>query len=261
MGLLVDVTPLRTSREFRVLFGGQLVSFLGSQLTVVAVPYQVFRLTHSSLAVGLVSLAQLAPLIAGSLIGGAVADSRDRRRLLLATLALLAVTGVPLVLNALQDHPALWPVIVFSAIAAGLSGLERPARSAIIPSLVDTASLPSAYALWQILIQVGSVVGPALAGVLLAGVGLATVYAIDVATFLVALVAISRLPALPPVGGGTKAGLGSIVEGLRFLRGRPVLQGGFWVDINAMVFGLPRALFPALAAGTFGGGAATLGLL
>jgi MFS family permease len=261
MGLLVDVTPLRRSREFRVLFGGQLVSFLGSQLTVVAVPYQVFRLTHSSFAVGLVSLAQLVPLVVGSLAGGAIADSRDRRRLLLATLTLLALTGVPLVLNARQDHPALWPVVVFSALAAGLSGIERPARSAIIPSLVDKDSLPSAYALWQILIQVGSVVGPALAGLLLAGVGLAAVYAIDVATFLIAVAAISRLPALPPVGGGTKAGLGSIAEGLRFLRGRPVLLGGFLVDINAMVFGLPRALFPALAVGLYAGGATTLGLL
>jgi MFS family permease len=261
MGLFVDVTPLRTSREFRVLFGGQLVSFLGSQLTVVAVPYQVYRLTHSSLAVGLVSLAQLTPLIAGSLIGGTLADSRDRRRLLLVTLSLLALSGVPLVLNAVRDQPALWPVVVFSALAAGLGGLERPARSSIIPSLVPTESLPSAYALWQILVQVGSVVGPALAGLLLAGVGLATVYAIDIATFLVALVAISRLPALPPVGGGTKAGFRSMAEGLRFLRGRPGLQGGFWVDINAMVFGLPRALFPALAAGLYGGGASTLGLL
>src|SRR5689334_14189559 len=116
MGLLVDVTPLRTSREFRVLFSGQLVSFLGSQLTVVAVPYQVFRLTHSSLAVGLVSLAQLTPLIAGSLIGGTLADSRDRRRLLLVTISLLALSGVPLVLNALRDAPALWPVVVFSAL-------------------------------------------------------------------------------------------------------------------------------------------------
>jgi MFS family permease len=176
-------------------------------------------------------------------------------------LALLALTGVPLVINASLARPALWPVVVFSALASGLSGFERPARSAVIPTLVPTESLPSAFALWQILIQVGSVVGPALAGLLLAGVGLAAVYAIDVATFLVAIVALSRFPSLPPVGGGTKAGVGSIVEGFRFLRGRQVLQGAFFVDIDAMVFGLPRALFPALATGLFGGGAGILGLL
>ena len=228
---------------------------------MVAVPFQVYELTRSSLAVGLVSLAQLVPLIVGSLVGGALADSWDRRRLLVLTMAALAVCGVPLTINALVDRPALWPIVVFSAIAAGLSGLERPARSAMIPSLVPTASLPSAYALWQILIQVGSVVGPALAGLLLAGSGLATVYAIDVLSFLVAIVAIARLRPLPPVGGGTKAGLGSILEGLRFLRGRQVLQGAFLIDIDAMVFGLPRALFPALALGRFGGGAGILGLL
>ncbi len=259
--VLVDVTPLRRSPEFRLLFGGQLVSFLGSQLTVVAIPYQVFQLTHSSLTVGLVSLAQLVPLIVGSLAGGAMADSRDRRRLLLATMALLAVAGVPLALNAELDHPALWPLFVFSALAAGLGGFERPARSAMIPSLVASENLPSAYALWQILIQIGSVVGPALAGLLLAGVGLSAVYVIDILTFLVAMAAISRLPSLPPVGGGTKAGLGSIVEGFRFLKGRRVLQGAFLIDVDAMVFGMPRALFPALATGLFGGGAGVLGLL
>jgi MFS family permease len=259
--LLVDITPLRRSRDFRILYAGQMVSFLGSQLTVVAIPYQVFRLTHSSLDVGLVSMAQLVPLVIGSMAGGAIADSRDRRSLLMVTLALLAVAGIPLAVNAGAARPALWPIVVFSALAAGLSGLERPARSAVIPVLVPVEELTGAYALWQILIQVGSVVGPALAGLLLAGVGLTAVYLIDVVTFLVAVVAVSRLRPLPPEGGGTKAGLGSIAEGLRFLKGRPVLQGGFLADIDAMVFGMPRALFPALATGLYGGGAATLGLL
>jgi MFS family permease len=261
--VLADITPLRASREFRLLYGGQWVSFLGSQLTVVAVPFQVYELTNSSLAVGLVSLAQLFPLIIGSLIGGAIADSTDRRRLLLVMQVALAATGVPLAINAgLGDRAALWPVVVFSALAAGLSGFERPARSAAIPSLFeDRSMLPAAYALWQILIQAGGVLGPAAAGLLLARFGLAAVYWIDVATFSVAFAAVLRMRPLPPEGGGTKAGLGSIVEGLRFVRRSQLLQGVYLLDLNAMVFGMPRALFPALGTGLYGGGASTVGLL
>lgn len=261
--VLADITPLRTSPDFRRLFVGQLISFLGSQLTVVAVPFQVYALTGSSFAVGLVSLAQLGPLVIGSLIGGAVADSMDRRRLLLVMQVALAATNVPLALNAMRGAgAALWPVVVFSALAAGFSGIERPARSAAIPSMFDDArSLPAAYALWQILIQVGSVVGPALAGVLLGQVGLSGVYWIDVVSFGVAFVAVLGLRPLPPEGGITKIGLGSVGEGVRFLRGRPVLQGVFLADINAMVFGMPRALFPALGTGLYAGGATTVGLL
>ncbi|MBV8985949.1 MAG: MFS transporter, partial [Acidimicrobiia bacterium] len=217
--VLADLTPLRESRDYRLLFSGQVASYIGRQFTVVAIPIQVFKITHSSLDVGLVSMAQLVPLVAGSLIGGAIADSRDRRRLLMVTLVLLALAGVPLALNARAAHPALWPIIAFSALAAGLSGIERPARSAVIPALVPKDELTAAYALWQILIQVGSVVGPAVAGLLLAGVGLPAVYLIDVLTFLVAVAAISHLPPLPPAGGGTK-GRG------RLDRGGPALPEG-----------------------------------
>lgn len=261
--VVADITPLRTSKDFRRLYVGQLISFLGSQLTVVAVPVQVFQLTGSSFAVGLVSLAQLPPLVVGSLIGGSVADSTDRRRLLLAMQVALAVTNVPLALNAMRgDDASLWPVVVFSALAAGLSGIERPARSAAIPSMFDdAASLPAAYALWQILIQVGSVVGPALSGLLLGQVGLAGVYWIDVVSFAAAFIAVLGLKPLPPRGPATKPGLRSVLDGLRFLRGRPVIQGVFLLDINAMVFGMPRALFPALGTGFYGGGEATVGLL
>ena len=259
--LFADVTPLRESREFRLLFGGQLVSFLGSQLTVVAVPYQVFLLTHSSLDVGLVSLAALGPLIIGSLIGGAIVDSTDRRRLLLAMQLILAATSVGLAFNAMGGRSSLWPLFVLTAVAAAFSGIDRPARSAIIPSLVNEASLPSAYALWQIQMQLGLVLGPALSGLLLGRFGLAAVYWIDVATFGGAFATTVLMQAHPPVGGATKASIASIREGLSFLRGRRVLQGTFVVDINAMVFGMPRALFPALGTGLYGGGATTVGLL
>lgn len=260
-GVFADITPLRESPDFRRLYVGQLISFVGTQLTVVAVPYQVFQLTDSSLQVGLVSLAQLGPLIVGSLIGGAAADSIDRRRLLLWMQVVMAITSVGLALNAMLDDPLLWPIYVLTALAAGFSGVDRPARSAAIPNIVERRSLPAAYALWQILLQVGTVVGPALAGLLLAEYGLGAVYWLDVLTFAGAFVAVARMRPLPPKGGGTKPGLASIVEGLRFLRGRRQLTGVFVIDLNAMIFGLPRALFPAMAERVFGGGAATYGLL
>ena len=259
--ILADVTPLRASREFRLLFSGQLVSFLGTQLTVVAVPYQVFVLTHSSLAVGMVSLAQLGPLIIGSLVGGSIVDSADRRRLMLGMQLALAAVSVGLALNAMRGDAALWPIFVLTAVAAALSGVDRPARSAIIPSLLEEELLPAAYALWQIQMQLGLALGPALAGLLLSQLGLAAVFWIDAMTFAAAFATTWRMDAHPPVGGGTKAGLGSIREGLRFVRGNRILQGGFLVDLDAMVLGMPRALFPALGTGLYGGGATTVGLL
>jgi MFS family permease len=259
--VFADVSPLRDSPDFRRLFFGQLVSFVGTQLTTVAVPYQVFQLTHSSLQVGLVSLAQLGPLVVGSLVGGAIADSTDRRRLLLRMQLLMALTSIGLAANAMLDRPALWPVYVLTAVAAGFSGVDRPARSAAVPNIVERRQLPAAYALWQVLMQVGGVAGPALAGVLLATYGLGAVYWVDVATFAAAFVTVLRMRPLPPHGGGTKAGFGSILEGLRFVRDRRELAGVFAIDLDAMVFGLPRAVFPALAERVFGGGATTYGLL
>lgn len=259
--LLIDTSPLRESRDFRVLFVGQIVSFFGTQLTVVAVPFQVYQLTGSSLQVGLVSLVQIVPLIVGSLIGGAMADSIDRRRLLLWMQVALAVSTAGLALNAALDRPALWPLYVLPAVAAGFSGLDKPARNAAIPGLLPRRLLPAAYALWQVQYQVGFLLGPAVAGLLLAGFGLGPVFWIDVATYAVAFFAVLRMRPLPPEGGGTPASAASIAEGLRFLRRRPVLVGTFAIDLDAMVFGMPRALFPALGTGLFGGGAQAVGLL
>src|SRR4051812_43586308 len=187
--LLADITPLKTSRDFRVLFTGGMVSFLGSQLTLVAVPVQVYRITGSSLQVGLVSLGQMVPLIIGSLVGGALADAFDRRRLILYTQVLLAATSAGLALNAMTSHPRVWPIYVITAVAAAISGVDFPARNASLPAIVTREELPAALALRQVQYQVGSVVGPALAGLLLTGVGLAGVYWIDTVTFGAALVA------------------------------------------------------------------------
>jgi hypothetical protein len=259
--LLLDLSPLRGSRDFRLLFGGQLVSFMGSQLTVVTVAYQVYLLTHSSLQVGLVSLAQLVPLIVGSLIGGAVADSMDRRRLLLWMQVVLAAVTVGLAVNASRARPALWPLYALTALAAAFSGVDRPARNAAIPALVPRDRLAAAYALTQVQMQVGLTAGPALAGVLLGHTGLAAVYWVDVATFGVAFLAVVGVRPLPPEGGGVRASVASIVDGVRFIGANRLLAGTFVIDLDAMVFGMPRALFPALGTGLYGGGAQTVGLL
>ena len=259
--LLIDLTPLRRSRDLRCLVLGELISVLGTQLTTVAVPYQVYELTRSSLDVGLVSLTQLVPLIAGSVLGGSAVDAMDRRRLLIAAQVLMAGCSAGLAVNA-DLGTSLWPLFVLPALAAGFSGADDAARSAIVPNLVRRAEVSTANAMFQALFQVGLVVGPAVAGLLLAGAGVRFVYWADVATFGASLVMVFLISPQRPAGSaGHRPGLRSIVEGLGFVRGRQAIQGAYLLDINAMVFGLPRALFPALAATVFGGGAQVLGFL
>ena len=258
--LLIDLTPLRRSRDFRRLVSGELVSVLGTQLTTVAVPYQVYQLTHSSLVVGLVSTTQLFPLIAGSLMAGSVVDAMDRRRLLMVAQVLMAACSAGLAVNA-DLGPALWPLFVLPALAAGFSGLDSAGRNAMVPNMVRRSELPTASAIFQALFQLGVVAGPAVAGLLLAGAGVRFVYWMDVASFGVALLAVFLISPQPPGEAGHRPGLRSILEGLRFVRGKQSIQGAYLIDINAMVFGMPRALFPALATTFFGGGASTLGFL
>jgi MFS family permease len=259
--VLIDLTPLRRSRDLRCLVLGELISVLGTQLTTVAVPYQVYHLTRSSLDVGLVSLAQLVPLIAGSLLGGSLVDAVDRRRLLMAAQVLMAACSAGLAVNT-DLGTSLWPLFVLPALAAGFGGVDDAARGAIVPNLVSREEVPAANAIFQSLFQTGLVVGPAVAGLLLAGAGVRFVYWLDVASFGASLLMASLLAPQRPAGSeGHRPGLRSIVEGLRFLRGRQAVQGAYLLDINAMVFGMPRALFPALAATRFGGGTQVLGFL
>lgn len=258
--LLIDVSPLRRSRDLRWLVGGQLVATLGSQLTAVAVAYQVYELTHSSLDVGLVSLTQLLPLLVCSLYGGSVLDVVDRRRLLVAVESLMACGSAGLAINA-DLGPALWPLFLLPAALAGLSGFDAPARNTIFPNLVDSADIPTVAAMFQALFQFGSVVGPALGGVLLAGAGVRFVYWVDVVCTLTSVATATAIGPQRPQGHAPRPGVRSVVEGFAYVRSRPPILGAYVIDVNAMVFGMPRALFPALALTVFGGGAATLGFL
>ena len=259
--IFIDLGPLRESRGFRLLFAGEFVEVFGSQLTAVAIPYQVYALTRSSLQVGLVSLAQLIPLIVGALIGGSLGDAFDRRRILLVASVLLALTSGGLAVNAAAAHPSLIALYLVSALAAGLAGASSTASNAAVPGLVAPRHLVPAYAATQAVGQVGSVVGPALAGLAIDAVHLQWVYAATAVIFLLTALTAARLPAIPPSPEAGPPGLRAIAEGLRYLRGRQAMEGAYLIDLNAMVFGMPRALFPALAVSVFHGGARTLGYL
>jgi predicted MFS family arabinose efflux permease len=259
--ILVDTTPLRESRDFRLLFTGQLISIIGTQLTVVAIPYQVYSMTHSTLQVGAISLAQLIPFLAGALSAGPVGDAVDKRRIMIWTAAAMMVTSAAMAANAAVAHPSLVVLYVVSALAAGLMGFANTARMASVPGMVERRHLSAAAAMMQIVFQVGVIVGPALSGLLL-GIGLPLVYALDGVSFVVATVTSAMLHPIPPAeGAGGLSPWQSTKEGLRYLRTRQALQGVYLIDINAMVFGMPRALFPAMAGAVFGGGTVTLGFL
>jgi MFS family permease len=264
--VLLDTTPLRRSRDYRALISGLGVSVLGNQLTTVAVPFQVYAITRSSLMVGLVSLTQLFPLIFGSLLGGSLVDAVDRRKLLLVVEGVCACSSAGLALNA-DLGPALWPLFLLPAITASQSGIDSSARNAMLPGLVGMELLPASNAIFQSLFQTGAIVGPAVAGLLLAGAGVHVIYWIDVASYLVAMTAVLTMSPQPPPAAGTpggavtRPGWRSTLEGLRFVRRSQPVLGAYVIDVNAMVFGMPRALFPALAATVFGGGATTVGLL
>jgi MFS family permease len=255
----IDVGPLRRSREFRLLFVGQGVSFFGSMVTYVALPYQAYRLSHSSLLVGLLSLTELIPLLITAFVGGALADSVDRRRMLLITeSAMCCVIGV-LILNSTSAHPALWVLFVVAFAAAGIDGLQRPSLDAMVPRLVAADELPAASALSSLKSNIGMVAGPPVAGLLIVAVGLPATYGVDVATFIVSLLALSLMHAVPPPPDSEGLSLKAIGDGLRYARSRQDLLGSYLIDMNAMFFGIPTALFPQVAAHL--GGPAVLGVL
>jgi MFS family permease len=257
--LRIDLAPLRGSREFRLLFVGQGVSFFGSMVTYVALPYQAYRISHSSLIVGLLSLAELIPLLITAFVGGALADAVDRRRMVRVTESLMClVTGV-LVVNSLSTRPQLWVLFAVAFAAAGIDGLQRPSLDAMIPRLVSPEELPAASAISSLKSSLGMVAGPPVAGVLIVVVGLPITYGLDVATFFVSLVALAMMRAVPPPLESDGLSLRAIADGLRYARSRQDLLGSYLVDMNAMFFGIPTALLPQVASHL--GGAGVLGLL
>ncbi|MHB8719485.1 MAG: MFS transporter [Candidatus Dormibacteria bacterium] len=258
--LAVDTSALRASRPFRRLIAGQMVSMAGRQITTVAVPYQVYLLTRSSILVGMVGLAQAVPLISVSLLGGGITDRVDRRRLLLVTQALLCSSSLALLLLAL-GHPAVPLIFLVVAAAACVAALDSPTRTAVVPNLVTPPQLPGALAMNMIVFQSTSIAGPALGGIIIARLGLSGAYLVDVASFSAALLAVYLLPAQPPRSARRESALASLRRGWHFTRTQPAIMGGYLMDLSAMIFGLPRAVFPVLAATTLHAGPQGLGLL
>ena len=258
--IAVDVRPLRTSRDFRRLWFGTGISAIGSQVTTVAIPFQLYDLTRSTLLVGLLGLAALVPLLIVPIYGGAVADAVDRRRmLLLSDIGLMLVTG-GLLVNALLPDPSVWFLFVAEALGTAAYGFQRPARNALTPRLVPGDQLLAAIAVEDLVSNLARVAGPALAGVLIGAVGLAAAFGIDIATFGASLLAIWLLPPSPAAPDAGRPSLQSILDGFRLVVRSKALLGIFVVDTNAMIFGMPKALFPAFAE-QLGGGPGVLGLM
>jgi ENTS family enterobactin (siderophore) exporter len=259
--IALDVAPLREGRDFRLLFTGRFISMGGNAVATTAASWQVFALTRSSLAVGMLTLASSAGMFTGLMAGGMLADRNDRRMLMLASRAPLAVLAALLMINSLLPRPALWAVYVLVLLVGGLSGIGSPASTAAVPALVRPDQLAAAAALNAMGSQLGQLGGPALAGVLIAGPGLASCYGIDAACFAVFGLTLWFMRPLPPTVRAGRPGLRSMAEGLRHVRRNSVVGGMLAVDTSAMIFGMPSALFPALAREHFHGGAATFGLL
>jgi MFS family permease len=255
----IDIGPLRRHRDYRLLFTGQALSLFGAEVTVVAIPFQAYELTHSTAVVGLLSLVEFVPLMGMAFVGGALSDAFDRRRMVqISELGSGLAMGV-LFVNALLPHPHIWVLFAVLPILAALYGLLRPSLDAMVPRLVTKEELPAASALDGFYGTLGSIAGPALAGVIIAAAGVSTAYAIDAATYGVSLVALWLMRAMPPTPDAPPVSLRSIAEGIRYARSRQELLGTYGVDIIAMFFGMPMALFPAIAKQF--GGAGVLGLL
>jgi MFS family permease len=260
-GIFLDLEPLRRDRDYRFLWAGQLISGVGRQVTVVALPFQLYVLTGSTLAVGLLALVQLVPILVFALGGGAMADAVDRRRLLLLTQLGLAVASAALFGLAMTPGAPIWGYYVVAFVAAGVGAVDQPARTSSIPRLVPLERLPAAIALNQLGFNTMAVIGPALGGLLIVAVGVATAFLFDAVTFAAAIVALLLIAPIPPHPGAARPSLDTVREGLRFVRGRRVVLSSFVVDLVAMVFGMPTSLFPALALDVFGVGPAGVGLL
>jgi predicted MFS family arabinose efflux permease len=261
--VIVDLTPLRASRDLRLLLGGELVTGLGTQAALVALPYQLYTQTHSAFLTGLLGAVELVPLVTMSLLGGAVADRVDRRRLLLLDQIGLVVCAAALAALAFAGSPPVPVLYVLGGLLAGFGAVQYVATSAIVPNLVAPERLRSALALGFGLNQVTQVVGPGIGGVVIGFLGLGAAYTVDAVSCLAMVVVLMAMTPQRPhaVEGERPRVLASIGEGLRYVRGNQALVGSFAIDLVAMTFGMPRALFAVLAVSVYGAGAEGTGLL
>jgi len=245
--LLPDLAPWRSSRDFRLMWLAGVITTFGSFLTLVALPVQLKELTGSAVAVGAIGAVELVPLIVFGLYGGALADAVDRKLLINATEAAQGLLAAALLVNTLLPHPVVWPLYVVAALSSALTGLQRPALDAIVQRIVPRDQLAAAASLNALRWQVGAIAGPSVAGLVIAFAGLGWAYAADTATFLVSVCLGLGLRRSPAAHDAKPPSLRSIAEGARYAWSRKELLGTYAIDMAAMFFAYPAAIFPFLA--------------
>ncbi|GAA5114309.1 MFS transporter [Alloalcanivorax gelatiniphagus] len=250
--LLADTRPL-ANQHFKRLWLANIVTVIGAQLTVVAVPAQIYAMTGSSAYVGLTGVFGLVPLVVFGLWGGALADAFDRRTLLMVTTVGLILTSAGFWLQAALGAEDVWLLLSLFAVQQAFFAVNQPTRSALLPRLLGKELLPAANSLNMTVMQAGGIAGPLVGGALIPLIGFSWLYLLDTITLFATLGAVVRLPALPVMGATVTPGISAVIDGFRYLRRQPVLMMSFVVDIIAMVFGMPRALFPEMAHVDFGG--------
>ena len=245
--MLLDLSPLKVSRDYRLLFFGQLVSFFGSMMTFIVVPWQMYQLTQSSAMVGYIYLAEFVPMVALAFVGGALADFLDKRKMLrLTEIGQTSVTAI-LLLNSLLPSPRIWVLFLCVALHAGLAAIQRPAFESFIQKVIPPELMSSVMALNSIRYSVGAIVSPAIAGIIATQFSSSVAYAIDLTTFLASLIAVFMLRHVPSPENAERPSIQSIKKAWRYAFSRQELVGTYFIDIAAMFFAMPQALYPALA--------------
>ena len=246
--MFLDITPLKVSRDYRLLFFGQLVSFFGSMMTFIVVPWQMFNLTKSNEMVGFIYLAEFVPMLSLAFVGGALADALDKRKMLRLTEIGQTFVTLILLLNSLLPQPRIWVLYVAVAIHAGLAALQRPAFEALIQKIIPNELMTAVSALNSLRYNFGAIISPSIAGLIAAYFSAGAAYAIDLITFIASLVAVFLISAVPPPENAERPSVKSIIEGCLYALRRQELLGTYLIDICAMFFAFPQALYPALAA-------------
>ena len=240
----IDLTPLKKYKDFRNLWASGLVSYLGSMITYIAIPFQIKNLTHSYVAVGLVGVISLVPLIVFGLYGGLLADAMDRKKMLWATEAALMTLTSILLANSLSKHPSLILIYVVTGLFAAVDGMQRPSADAILPRIVEHKDLPAASALMSMRFQFGVIAGPTIGGLIISTFSVTAGFAVDIFTFILSLFFLTRVKSVPAIDKQKKPSLAGLFEGLRYALSRQDLLGTYLVDMAAMFFAMPNALFP-----------------
>ncbi len=244
----IDLSPLRNYPNYRWLYLGQMISFFGSMITYVAIPFQMYELTHSTVHVGMLGIVQLIPLVISGFWGGALADSFDRRKLAAMTEVASAMGNILLLAFTVSGSQNFWFLYALSGLMAIFKGLERPALEALTQQLIQKKDIPKVSTLQSLKTTGGMILGPAIGGVLIASIGLKATYLVDFFTYVVSIFCLWKLKDIPVLKERRKASLSSITDGFRYAMKRPDLMGTYVVDMASMTFAFPNPLFPALAA-------------